>query len=218
MKVKEWLHKLAIRTPRVALCFFSAGVLALFLHVLSLLSPRVAAVLHKGIGAPLRAVLALLSALFPFSLAEVFLLGLPVWIALAVLLVRRAVKKRVAPTRLIALFLSFLPLLYALFTFMLGLGYIKTPLSEQMGLVTVEEPSSDELYDTALWLREEVKGVLPEIAFDEVTGASVMPYTHSQMNRALLSAFSALKAEDMPYLQALPVGTKPVLLFRKALP
>ena len=213
MKMKDFFKKLFCYIPKTAFAFALIGILAFFLHMSALLFPAVADALSESVGALLRATLACLTALFPFSLAEVLLLGLPLWIVLSVLIVRRALKKRASPIRIIALFLSFLPLLYALFVFTIGLGYATTPLAKKLELSPPSRPTSKELASTALWLAQRAEEEIPYITFDE-EGKSVMPLSYGEMNRALYEAFASLKENEMPHLQNYPVGTKAVLLCR----
>ncbi len=209
-------HKESFRfsfVPRISIAFLIFGVLALILHPLCALFPSLADAIAGSVGALLRAALGYLTAWIPFSLAELLLVLSPVWITLAVLLVRHAVRKRgVSVRRVIALFLSFIPLIYGLFVFTLGVGYLTTPLPARMSLDAEEEVTAQELYETALKLMREAERYLPEVSFDE-NGESVMPFSHREMNRALVRAYRTLKA-DYPFISSFAVGTKQVALSR----
>ena len=198
------------QAPLAVRLFLSFGAFALFAHILCLFSKKAADFLGATLGSAVRTLFAYLSGWLPFSLAEMLLVGLPLWIILAVFLLRRYLKKGGSAKRALALFLSLLPLLYALFVFMLGFGYLSTPLAERLELENKEKIEARELYSTALWLIEEAKEELSAVTFSE-SGSSMMPLTHREMNKALKNAFYLLE-KDLSFLSAYPVGTKAVLL------
>ena len=105
------MKKLYLFLPPLSRVFCLLGAVALFMHILSLCFRTVADLLLKTVGAFVRSLLGYVSAPLPFSLAEMLLLGLPLWIALLLCLARRYLKKGGSPRRAIAFTLSFLPLI-----------------------------------------------------------------------------------------------------------
>ncbi len=205
-----FLKKAAKALPLSSFAFTLLGVLALFMHVICLFSSKAADFLGATLGSAVRTVLGFLSGWIPFSLAEMLVVGLPLWIFLCILLVRAYLRRGGSWMRATALFLSFLPFLYALFVFSLGFGYLSTPLSEKIGLHAEKNPSAEELYETGVWLKEKASEELPHIIFSE-TGESVMPLSAKEMNRALKASFASLE-EKYPFLSARTAPTKAILL------
>ena len=210
------MRKLTVRLKRIyrllplaSRIFLFIGIAAFFMHILSLLSAAVADFLEKTLGAATRTIIGYVSAPFPFSLAEMLLLGLPLWIALAVFLVRHYLKRGGSAFRAVALFLSFLPLLYSLFVFMLGFGYLSTPLAEKLLLEKKESVSAHELYEAGMYFATEAEKELEDVTFAE-NGESVMPLSHREMNKALRRAYRAL-SEKYSFI-SVPAPTKAVLL------
>lgn len=210
-KLKQFWKRLWHDVPKTARVLFLLGVAGFLLHMLALLFPRVADLLLVSVSSLLRAALAYLTALIPFSLAEVLLLGLPLWVVLLVLLSRRALRRHGSLKRVCALLLSFLPLLYTLFVFTLGVGYATSPPEKRLGLREASV-SAESLRDTALWLLDGAEAELASIRFDE-KGSSVMPFSYWEMDRQLIRAYREAKAE-IPYLWDVRVGTKRILFSR----
>ncbi len=195
--------------PLASRIFLFIGIAAFFMHILSLLSASAADFFTKTVGAATRTLLGYASAPFPFSLAEMLLLGLPLWVALAVFVARRYLKRGGSALRAIAFCLSFLPLLYSLFVFMLGFGYLSTPLSEKLSLEKKESVSAQELYEAGRYFAAEAEKELEGVTFSE-NGESVMPFSHREMNKALRRAYRSL-SEKYGFI-SVPAPTKAVLL------
>jgi hypothetical protein len=103
---------------------------------------------------------------------------------------------------------SVFSLLFSLFVFTLGTGYHTDPLDRRLGMPSAEI-SRDALYDTALWLTEEVNQAAGGVDFAS-DGFSVMPYELDVMTEKLLEAYGAVSA-DYPFIQSLNSRIKPVL-------
>ena len=203
------LKKIYGALPLASRVFVFIGIAALFMHIFSFLLAPAADFLGKTVGTATRALLGYASAPFPFSLAEMLLLGLPLWITFAVFLVRRYLKKGGYALRAIAFVLSLLPLLYSLFVFMLGFGYLSTPLADRLSLEKKESPSAQELYEAGRYFADEAQKELSFITFCE-NGESVMPLSHREMNKALREGYRALS--DKYAFISVPAPTKAVLL------
>ena len=193
--------------------FWIILALALAAWVIQLIAnavPSFADAVGGSVSHALRGVLAYLTALLPFSLAELFILGIPIWILLLVLLARRMLKKGKNAVRLCCGFLAVLPIVYILFVFSMGMGYASSPLEERLSLDTGKKITAEELFDTSLWLAEEANRVSAEITFAE-NGESIMPYDRREMNRKLIEAYKTL-CERYDFVNTFSVGVKPVLM------
>ena len=99
------------------------------------------------VGAPLRGRLSSYSSLTALSLTELLLILLPVLLLLLLILSVRARH----PSRLLALLLSFLLLLFGVYTLTFAAGAHRTPLAARLGL-SPTEPTAEELSACAEWL------------------------------------------------------------------
>lgn len=180
-------------------------------HILSICIPAVSDFINRYPAAGVRFLLAKLTGIFPFSLAEtVILLVIP--LAVGGFILARRLEKREDPKGayyFLSYLVGFLCLMYTLFVFTLGTAYFGTPMDEELGLDR-EKVSAEELYETAEAILERIDGVIDEIEFDE-NGASVMPMTRKELNREL-NTLAKKAAEKYPFLSSLSSRVKPILL------
>ena len=180
-------------------------------HILSICIPAVSDFINRYPAAGVRFLLAKLTGIFPFSLAEtVILLVIP--LAVGGFFLARRLEKREDPKGayyFLSYLVGFLCLMYTLFVFTLGTAYFGTPMDEELGLDR-EKVSAEELYETAEAILERIDGVIDEIEFDE-NGASVMPMTRKELNREL-NTLAKKAAEKYPFLSSLSSRVKPILL------
>ena len=186
------------------------ALLALLLHLLAARSTAVADALNTRVAPFLRALLAYSTAVFPFSVAEAFLLSSPVLLLLLCLLVRQMAKKREWALRMLSVLLSVPLLVYSLFVFTFATGYYATPLHEQMAL-SDREPDAVSLYALATHLAASAEEERMSAGIAVGEEGSRMPYSYGTMNQHLIRSYSAL-SEQYPFLSKLSVGSKPVLL------
>ncbi len=208
--IKEKIIRVLKAIPRFMYIVLGIAVFAFFLHLIAILSPRAADVLCGSISFAVRAFIAYITSIFPFSLAEIFLLGIPLWIFLLVLFIRRQRRKGVSGVRLLCLFLAVLPILYILFVFTMGFGYAGSNLEEKMSLSMEDEISAEELFAVASWLAQEANALAPTLTYGE-NGESLMPYGHRGMNQKLIEAYRTL-SHQYDFVSTFSVGVKPVLL------
>ena len=189
----------------VAVIFVLCGLC----HLFAFFFTPFADFLNRTVSSGVRGALALLTAVLPFSLAEMLLLTLPLWLVGLLYGAYRASASREKGVRMLSCLLSVVMLVYCLFFFTLGVGYRTTPLQEQLGLA--EEPvNAEQLQQTALWLREEVNRLAPDFETDE-NGSSVSPLTFRETAESLLAVYGRM-AEQYPFLSYAYSRPKPVLL------
>ena len=81
------------RFPLVTALFFAVFVISLLCFALAWLSPQIADALNSTVAQGVRGTLATLTSWIPFSLAEVLLFLIPLWIVLFVVWVVRSVRR-----------------------------------------------------------------------------------------------------------------------------
>ena len=153
-----------------------------------------------------RAALAYLTNLLPFSLAEYFLLCIP-------LLVRTAVKGKIdswtSTFRYTFNLVAVAAVVFSVFLINFSAGYFTTPLDERLGLERTAV-SAEDLYNTAQELMNGIDDCIDNIDFAG-DGSSVMPYDLKELNRKLNDAYK--KAHDKyPFLSNFYSSPKPVAL------
>lgn len=207
MKMKRIIKHI----PIWAWVSYSLALAALVVHIAAQYSTSFSDFFNRYISAALRAVFAYITCWFPFSLAEVTLLSIPLIVAVLAMIGRRAARSNTATLRFCASILAIVTLFYSAFVFNFGVAYHCTPLEDRLSLHRAPL-SAEELYETGEWIVGEVNQLSGEIAY-ESGGFSVMPYSISKMNSKLMQAYDAA-CERYDFIQGLYSTTKPVMLSR----
>lgn len=198
------------RLPRFAVVFYILSAVSAVLYLLFLCSEHFSDFFNRYIASVLRAVLAYLTGWIPFSLAEMFIILVPITLVMLVIYANR----RYADTwRDVLIFcgmmLSFVGLFFSLFTFGFASAYRGTRLDAKLGIQR-SDVSAEELYETALILAENVNREAMQVAFIE-GGFSVMPYSYDGMNDKLIEAYDTA-CDKYRFVQRLDSRVKPVML------
>lgn len=189
-KIRELYRRFSLKVPAFAKAVFGLSILSLLIHVFFYISSSFADWFNFTVASFLRDLLARISALIPFSVAEALIL-LIVPLFIAALVYGFLLKDELKQTRFLCLLLSFILLLYSLFVFTFASGYRGSTLDRKMKIETVAVGEKD-LYDTALWLIDEIDALAPEISSDAY-GASVMPFGFDRMTEEICASYESLR-------------------------
>lgn len=196
------------RVPLGARVIFGVALFSALLHLLSCCFPAVADFLNATLCAAVRFLLAKISDILPFSIAETCLFALPFLLPLLLVLFVRAAHEKARFLRALCVCLSALCVLYSLFVLTIGCAYRGTKLDSRMGL-TADGGTVAQLSRTAVWLRGEVNARAP-LVMTRAGGGTVMPYTYEEMNEKLLAAYAAVGEKYPGLLSSLRSRVKPV--------
>lgn len=182
------------------------------IHATAALFSSVADFINLNISPFFRSILANVTDIIPFSLAEALILLAPVIIFV---IVRHALKSYADSwSSVLHYFISFIAyvgIFYILFFWVFGVGYNTPPLDEKLDLQR-EKVSAQELYDTALILIDELNEASLEVTFRS-RNFSVMQYGISELSDKLNSDFENFLGSN-GYISALRSDLKPVMLSR----
>ncbi len=196
--------------PLPCMILVALAPFALLLQLLMRNSVAVSDFMLTYISPAPRFLLAMLTNLLPFSLAETMLMASPVIIIVvmvyAVKLQKRPVHESV---RLLCVLLSILAVTYFVFVIGFAPGYSATTLENRLDLDR-KKVSAKELEDTARVLKEECEKLLDEVEF-RYGSSSVMPYSLDEMNRLLNKAYQAA-GEKYAFIHHFPSSVKYVVL------
>ena len=191
------------------IAFIAAGVCALLLLGF-IISERFADFFNENISSVFRALLANITDILPFSLAEWVLIMSP---AIVVFIVMYAMRRFAGSWRDTLVFcgaiVSVLAIFFCSFTLTFAAAYRGARLDKKLGIER-RDVSAEELYETAQLLAERVNEEADLVAF-ESGGFSVMPYGYREMNDKLISAYD-VACEKYDFLQSLDSDLKPVML------
>lgn len=198
--------------PAPCYAIFLLGLLSAILHIAACYAPGFADVFNETVGAAVRFVLAKVTNIFPFSLAETLLFSLPVILALLIWAgVRRASDKQRFVRFLVAL-LAVIVLIYSLFVFTIGCAYRGSTLDRKMGLTRMDVTYS-ELYSTAEHVLALTNEAAENVLQKNPSSATYMGHTVEDLNRLLLEAYGEI-TDEYPFLQQMGTRVKPVAASR----
>lgn len=186
-----------------------AGV-ALLVHLLCMKNAALADFFVAYVSPWLRKPLGYLTALFPFSIAEAFIITSPALLVLLIFFARRVAKDPRRASRMLSGLLTVPFLLYTLFVLSFGVGYYATPLADRLSFAE-REPNAENLSALAVMLAERADACALETGITVEQGGSVMPFSYADLNQKLIAAYDKVE-EKHGILSNFKVGTKPVAL------
>ena len=198
------------RLPLICKILYGIAAVCALLYIIFLVSPQTADFFNKYVSPAVRAPLAYLTSWIPFSLAECLLLLVPVILVVGTWV---GVKFYAETWKSLLIFCLIICSIgaYVFSAFTLGFvpAYRGSRLDAKMGL-DKKEVSADELFYTASLLAAKVSEEIDTVSFEE-SGASMMPYNHSEMNAKLMKAYEkACKKYD--FIQPLHSNIKRIML------
>ncbi len=211
MKLKSFFKKWREYSPIFTIVTVLFFPIVLILHILSIYCEPIANFVNRYPAAAVRFLLAKLTDILPFSLAEcLLLLLLPIVVVTVIIALRLCKKDDPKPSRyFLSSLIGLILLLYFGFVFTLGTSYFTTTLDKELSL-DKEKVSADALYQTTETIVHEMNALLDEIEFDE-NGMSVMPYSRRELNQKLNEAYKTVTAR-YPFISSLKSNTKGILL------
>lgn len=198
------------KLPKFAVCFYICAAVSALLFVIFLISERFADFFNKYIASVLRMILANITDIIPFSIAEFFIIMIPaILVALIIFASRRYSDSWHDVLIFCGTLLSFVALFFSIFTFGFSSAYRGSTLDEKLGIER-RDVSAEELYETAVILAEKVNEESKGVMFAE-QGFSAMPYGYEQMNDLLIEAYDTA-CYKYTFVQRLDSRLKRVML------
>ncbi len=192
MKFKQWIKT---RVPLWAGILLIFALVSLVVYLIAISNYRFADFVNENIASYFRMILAKLTGILPFSLAEIIIYLLPVVIVfIIVTVVRYTVKNEdVKVGRFFVCAFAVLSMFFSTFVFTHGTGYRGSTLDARLD-IQKEKVSKEQLAATAEYLLEKMNKVALEVEFEEKS-FSKMPYSFSEMNDKLNQAYSKVCGE-----------------------
>ncbi len=186
-------------------------VLSLAVYVVSRLSTSFAEFVTRHPANGLRFIISKLSSLIPFSVAEIFIVLLPIWFVLYLVYAFKHIKSE-SPQfgkKVLMPLVCVILVVLALFFTMFAPSYFRKGLDANLGLERTEV-TKDDLYNTAVWLSDEIKPLLNQISFSK-NGESYMKYDFNRLSELVNEAFTDY-ASDVDYISWFYTNPKPIAL------
>jgi hypothetical protein len=183
-------NRILPRHTAVALIILAISVL---LFLLSLFFSPVADFLNYTVAGLWRGIVTAVFSLVPFSVAEIFLFGLPIILILFIVLSVRLSRDGKRFRRLLLGTLTFASVLLSQFLVTVAIGYRTTPMHERLGLSDAD-PTEETLEATAGWLIGEAAALADRLERDD-KGALILPYSDKELSDALMQAYDDVNDE-----------------------
>ena len=179
----------------ISIFFILSAVFTLASYVLLRVSVgnyAVADAADGKIGAVIRKAVGYVSDLVPFSVFELVIALIPVFLASYIFLAVRAFK-RGRKCRFLLHTLSVVGVVYALFILSMGIAYHKTPIENKMELNSDPKISAESLRETLEIIIPEINGLSEKVAFKN--GESRIEYGMDELSKKLSVAYSSVSDE-----------------------
>lgn len=203
-RFREFIRKYI---PTYSVVCFVILIACALLHIISGISPSAADFLNIRVGQSVRLVLAKITSLLPFSLAELLLYLLLPGAVIIVIAFVRASHERGRAVRLLAVLLATVSLLYSSFVLTLGLSFGTPALDEKLGF-SERDVSAEELRDTLTVIRDNINECAGEIEYRD--GEARTPHTNAELSELICKAYRTA-AEVYPAINTFDSRFKPAL-------
>lgn len=202
-KIREYV-------PLGAMIMLAVTIISAILFIVVKSSSTFADFFNYYLTAPTRALIALLTAWFPLSIAELLIISVPVWATILIIIaIKRAKKGLKESVRYLCFILGIICFMFNAFVWTYSSGYYTTPIDEKLD-IDRENVSAQDLYQTALWLTENINLLSPSITYDD-TGASAMEYSYWKMSAELCDAYDSF-VDEYGIIHNFRSNVKPIML------
>lgn len=204
------LKKIKSYIPTPALIIYGVFIFGLIIAATAKKSVSFANFWNENIASVFRAILAYLTTLLPFSLAEYILLCLPVTVTvLIVYAFKHTVYSTRATVRYVVSMFSCAALVFSILLINFTPGYYTSPLDEKLSL-DKQPVSVEELLQTSQFLLERVNEEAENVSYSYAS-FSLMPYSLSELDDKINDAYDKI-CKEYSFIQKLNTSVKPVML------
>lgn len=198
------------RVSKIAIAGYICAAICGIIYLLAIISPAFASFFNKYIASFFRFVLAKITGILPFSLAECIILLSPLIVVLvSVYIAKKRCRSWKTTGIAIVNILSAFAIIFSSFCMTLGIGYRAHTLDKRLDIKTSPVYAED-LYNTAMYLSDMANKEMENLRFDE-ENFSVMPYGFDKMNDLLLDAYDKF-SEQFNVVDNFDSRLKPVML------
>ncbi len=202
-KVREYV-------PLHAMIFFVLTLISAIFFIVVKSSTFFADFFNYYLTMPYRAILSTFTSILPFSIAEILIITMPVWIGLLIYVSVKQIKKSTQNgVRFLCNIFCILCFIFITFVWTYSSGYNTSTIDKKLD-IDREKVSATELRETALWLTENINRLSADIIYDD-TGASVMTYSYLELSDKLCDAYDVFVSK-YGILHNFRSNVKPIIL------
>ena len=208
--MKSAFYKAREYVPIGAMIIFAVTFISAIFYLIVRNSVNFADFFNYYLTAPFRFVISSVTSWIPFSIAEALIISIPIWVtALIIVGVKKAKKDTKSAIRYLMGILSIICVIFIAFVWTYSSGYSTTSIDKKMNIER-EKVSSQELYETAVWLTDNLNHLSSNMLYDN-TGASVMEYSYFEMSDKLCDAYDTF-VDKYGIVRSFRSNVKPIVL------
>lgn len=209
-KSKKIITLLSFNAPKYFKIIFTLFIVSVFVHIISLSSQSFSDFITENIASVPRTVIAAITGWIPFSVAETFILMLPVLIIVYLALTNYYfIKMNNSIKPLFFGVAALLMSMYSVAVFTFFTSYTNSTIDKKLGM-TAAPVSAVQLKNTADEVYRNIN-ILSESVEYSYEGFSSMPYSIDNMSQKLVSSYKKLN-EEHKFLHNVPAKIKPIAL------
>ena len=189
--MKSVFRKIKNNVPLYAFVSFALALISLILFIFIRNFVSFADFFNDYLSRPMRILVSSVTSIVPFSIAEMFLLLIPIWIVVVVLICIWLYKKGGNAIRHVGYFaISVLCCIFVMYVWTYTSGYYNTTIDKKLGYDSNKITEND-IYETAIFLTRDINSLSNEIVYD-FDGASMMPYTYDDLSNEVYKAYDSI--------------------------
>ncbi len=202
-KVREYV-------PLGAMIMFLLTVISFVLLLIVKKSVLFADFFNYHLSSAPRFLIAKLTSWIPFSLAEILIISIPIWACILIAIAIKKSKKSIkSSVRYLCFVICIVCFIFNAFVWTYSSGYHTSTIDKKLDLDR-QKINADDLYQTALWLTENINSIAPKIKYDE-NGASVMEYSYFELSDKICKSYEKF-ADNYKIIKTFKSNVKPILL------
>ena len=205
MKSSFFLKRYISLSPVVILSIFS---LSFFIYLSARIFSPVADFLNSTVSVFVRRMLGLFSSVFPFSFFELLVIMIIPIIGAVVLLGLKRGKTKEGRIKYTVSLISVISLIATSYIYTLGFAYLTEPLADKLTIDSTSEITAEELYGTALKVRDSVNEYASLVEFS--SDRSVMDLSIDELSHEVYKGYERM-LDDFPVFKNYKSRVKPVL-------
>ena len=209
--MKKTFSKIREYVPLFSIIIFAISIISAIFFTIYISSVGFADFFNQYLSVPFRVVLSYVTSIIPFSIAELLLLTIPVWVGILIFLAVKCGKKgKKSSIRLIFWLLSLICCIFVSFVWTNTSGFYNTKIEDKLGLDRTNI-TENELYDAGMIIVEKINELSPSIEYRE-DNSSIMPYSYNQLSSKICDAYEIFTKKHTNILTTFDSRIKPIWL------
>ncbi|MBQ7760688.1 MAG: DUF3810 domain-containing protein [Clostridia bacterium] len=208
--IRKLFNKTREYIPLWSMIVFAITIVSAIIFLIYSKSVAFADIFNLYISMPVRAVLSFTTSIFPFSIAEIILITLPLWLALLIYFAIKFGKMgTVQSIRYLSSLISLICIVFIAYVWTNTSGFYNTPIEDKMNLDR-ENITKEELYEASEIIIENLNELSLQIQYNE-KNSSVMPYSYGEMSSKICDAYESFN-EKYGLIPTFRSQIKPIML------